>query len=240
MKPINCVVIDDEQAGIDVLSDHLGKIPEITLSSTFQDPITALDCVQKTPVDLVFLDVDMPRLSGIEFIETLKAKPEYILPVIIITTAHDQHAVKGFEHGVADFLLKPITFKRLKIALDRIFDTHAKQNLSAKSQGFIFVESEGKKIKINFADICYLEAAGNYLKVFTLKGNYILYTSLSALQAQLPETDFARVHNSFLISIAQIQSVTRNEITIGTGKEDRKIPIGVTFREAVFKWLKLH
>jgi two-component system LytT family response regulator len=235
---IKCMIVDDEQAGIDVLTDHIQKTPDLEIVATFLDSVKALDSLREGTVDLIFLDIDMPRFSGLDFVEALQAKKQK-LPYIIFTTGHDSYAVQGFEQGITDFLLKPITFKRFKIAIDRLLSKHLSAVAAAPAPSFFFVESEGKKVKIDFEDILYLEAAGNYVKLITLKGNHMLYASMSSIQAQLPESGFSRIHNSFIIAIPHIQSVTRNEVVLLVDKKAKPMPVGVTYREALFKKLKI-
>jgi two-component system LytT family response regulator len=237
---ITCIITDDEQFSIDILTDHIQKTPELKLVSTFTDPLKALDLVLEHPVDLIFLDIDMPRFSGLDFVETLEVRNKGPMPYIIFTTGHDRYAIKGFEHGVTDYLLKPITLKRFKQAIERLVGHLEKSPESEKEQTFFFVESEGKKVKITFSQILYVEAAGNYVKLVTLKERLLLYTSMNAIQAQLPETRFSRIHNSFIVSIVHIHAVTRNEVIISADGKLKDLPVGVTFKEAFFKKLKLH
>ena len=231
---IRCIVIDDEQVGIDIMTDHIGRIPELNLVQTYTDALKALDSIRQAPPDLIFLDIDMPGFSGLDFVEALRSKPLKINPRIIFTTGHDAYALQGFDHGITDFLLKPIGFKRFKIAVDRVIENMDQAIGQEKNTTFFFVESEGKKVKLDFSDIIYLEAAGNYVKIITLKENYIIYTSMSAIQKQLNENDFARVHNSFIISIPKIQSVTRNELVMNCSGKSKPIPIGNSFKDKLF------
>jgi DNA-binding LytR/AlgR family response regulator len=236
---INCIVVDDEQVGIDILRSLILKTPQLNLLASFLDPVEALDSIKELHPHLIFLDVDMPQFTGLDMIELLKTKLGAKTPHIILTTSHQEHALKGYELGVTDYLLKPISLKRFKLSIDRITEMKEETKEEVKAPPFFFVESEGKKVKIDFADVLYLESAGNYVKLITQKGRHTLYSSLSSLQTILPEDSFSRIHNSFIVAITQIQSVTRTEVVVGTGKEQKHIPIGVTFKEAFFKKLNL-
>jgi len=236
---ITCIIVDDEQICIDILCSHIQKVANLSLIATFQDPVEALESVSSSPVDLIFLDIDMPRFSGLDFIETLKSNSRSKFPHIILATSHAEHAMKGFDHGVTDYLLKPITLQRFLVAIERLKTNSGVITQPKKESTFLFVESEGKKVKIDFADILYIEAAGNYVKLITQNGNHIIYSSMSAIQTQLPESDFSRIHNSFIIAISKIQSVAKNEVFLSDGEKPMPFPIGPSFKEALFKKLKI-
>jgi two-component system LytT family response regulator len=234
---IKSIVVDDEQVGIDIICAHIQMIPELVLAGSYRDSIKALNSIDIAAVDVIFLDIDMPNFTGLDFIEALKARKGAFYPRVILTTSHDEHAIKSYELGVADYLLKPISFKRFKIAIERLKDNLQKDSVPEQQSAFMFVEAEGKKIKIDFVDLLYVEAAGNYIKLFTSKGNQMLYTSMSIIETQLPANMFARIHNSFIIAIGLIRSVTRNEVILSFDSKHKAFPIGVKYRKAFLKKL---
>jgi two-component system LytT family response regulator len=233
------MIVDDQQAAIDLISVHISKIPELSLSSTHTDPITALVEYDKNPQELIFLDVEMPGLTGLEFVESLKAKYGNRMPKVIFTTGSEDYAMSGFDQGVADYLLKPISFKRFKIAVDRVLAGIENKQIPVEAEGFFFAESDNKKVRINFTDIVYIEAAGNYVTIAMKEKKLTIYNSMSAMQVLLPEKDFARIHKSFIASIPHIQALSGNEVIMTLGDKTKNLPIGVTYREGLLKKLKI-
>lgn len=164
---INCIIVDDQIESVELLSDHVKNIPALVLKYTSTNPIEALTFLEHEQVDCIFLDIEMPQLTGLEFIETLKYKLGNAIPKIILITGYDQYAVTGYDYGVFDYLLKPISFKRFKIAIDRL--TTALQPIAEIQavREFIFVDVDGKKIKVLFNEVVYIEGAGNYILLVT-------------------------------------------------------------------------
>jgi two-component system LytT family response regulator len=238
---INCISIDDQIDNVELIADHIKKIPELVLLKTFTDPLAGFQFLENNKVELVFLDVEMPHLNGLEFIESLRSKMGNKIPEFILTTGHNKYALSGFENGVADYLLKPIGFKRFKIAMDRFFSRKL-QNQTAEihKNDYFFADVNSKKQKINFKDISYVESAGNYVNVFgdnNLKAT--VYTSMNAMQEMLPPDNFMRVHKSYIISIDHIHAIKGSELTMKRGDGTFNAPIGVTYKSATLKRLKI-
>jgi two-component system LytT family response regulator len=236
---ISCIVIDDRQGSIDVIVSHLKKKPELLLLETFTDPLEAMQFLQKSKADLVFIDMQMPHLNGLDFIESLRAKKGSDIPKFIFTTGHTEYALQSFEQGVRDYLLKPIGFKRFNIAVDRIINDLKESVLIESSNQFFFAEVEGAKKKINFRDIAYVESSGNYVKVIGDKLKILIHKSMNSIQEILPTDNFIRIHKSFIISIQHIETYKGSELTFSINEEIKRIPIGATYKEALIKRLKI-
>jgi len=221
---LRCIVIDDEPLAIQLLTDYINKTEDLTCVNGFSDPIKAMQYITEESVDLVFLDIQMPELTGIQFMKIMQGKTNFIL-----TTAYDQYAVEGFEYDVIDFLLKPITFDRFLISTNK-----AKERLQAKStttpttntsdgesKGYIFVKSEYKTQKLNLIDIQYLESKGDYVLIHYGNKKLMCLETMKAFEQKLPSADFMRVHRSYIIALNHIDFIERNRIKIG----EQLIPI---------------
>lgn len=237
---IRCIIVDDKPLAIDILKDYITKVPflELTFSST--NPLEALNHVIEGHTDLVFLDIQMPELSGLQFIKIIQGRCK-----VIFTTAYSEYALEGFENDAVDYLLKPISFERFYKAAQKAqtsIEGPASQktiNITTpltpeKEVEFIFVKTEYKLVKINIADIQYIEGMQNYVIIHTLNDKVMSLQSLKKTEEQLPSAQFLRVQKSYIIAINKINSVERNRITIG--KEI--IPLGDVYREAFFKAIK--
>jgi len=234
-----CIVIDDQPEAVELLKDHIGNTPMLSLKVATSDPIEAMAILNKEHIDIVFLDVQMPDISGIEIVENLIAKWGSHIPRIVFTTGYSDYALPGYEYGVADYLLKPVSYERFRKAADRIvlnLDTHRGQPVN---DGFTFAEVDGKKIKINFDDIIYIEGARNYIIVATVKQKLITYKSMGSMQEILPLARFMRVHKSYIVAIDKIQALRGNEICLQVKEDGKYIPIGITFKEKVLKQLRI-
>jgi DNA-binding LytR/AlgR family response regulator len=241
MKMIKCIVIDDQKDAIELLSDHIKNRKELTLLETFTNPVKALTFLETNNADLIFIDVQMPHMNGLEFIETLRQKHGNNIPNFILTTGFSEFALPGFEQGVADYLLKPIGIKRFKIAMDRFFSRKLQSPISeSQKNDYFFADVNNKKQKINFKDIAYVESAGNYVNVLgdnNLKAT--VYTSMNAMQEMLPTDNFMRVHKSYIISINHIHAIKGSELTMKRGEISFNVPVGVTYKPSTLKRLKI-
>jgi DNA-binding LytR/AlgR family response regulator len=234
-----CIVIDDQPEAVELLKDHIGNTSMLSLKAATTDPMEALAFLDKEHVDIIFLDVQMPGITGVEIIENLAAKLGHQMPRIVFTTGYSDYAMSGYEYGVADYLLKPVSYSRFRKAADRIIhdlDAHRGQTVKAD---FIFADVDGKKMKINFNDIIYIEGARNYIIVAGVKQKIITYRSMNSMQEILPSEQFMRVHKSYIVAINKIQALRGNEICVLVKEEGKYIPIGITYKEKVLKQLKI-
>ncbi len=234
MKQITCMIVDDQIEAIDLIIAHVKLIPGLSIAYTTTNPIEALTFLDSKSVDCIFLDVDMPQFTGLEFIETLKSKQGNTMPKIVLITGYDQYALKGYDYGVFDYLLKPVSFKRFKVAIDRL--VFALGEIS-EVRDFFFAEVDGKKIRIDFNSICYIEGAGNYITIVTADKKVTCYKTLAAIESILPKFNFMRIHKSFIISLSRVQSVRGNDVFVNAVSAQKNIPIGVTYKERLLKTL---
>lgn len=209
---LKCVIIDDEPLAINVIKKHVDQIEELETVATFTNAVESLKFLHDNQPDLIFLDVNMPVLDGFKFLESLNQKP-----MVIITSAHAEHAIKGFELEVLDYLLKPISFPRFLKSVNKAIGIHRKeQEERASSSEHIFVKVDKKKMKkICFEEIIYVESLKDYIKIITKNGNYVVHSTLSSFTDQLPADQFIRIHRSITVSIDKIDTVEGNSLEIG-------------------------
>ena len=237
---ISCIIIDDQIEAIEIIESHVKNKKELTLLKTFSNPLEALSFVEKNKVELVFIDVQMPHLNGLDFIESLRAKKGSDIPKFILTTGYDEYALSGFEQGAVDYLLKPVGFKRFNIAIDRIISNLPKQETNISNPlDFFFAEVNGQKVKLSFNDIAYIEGSGNYITVFGVGIKALIYQSLNGIQEVLNNGHFIRVHKSFIVSINYITAIKGNDALIQYDGISKTIPIGATYKDKVLSILRI-
>lgn len=223
---MRCIAIDDEPLGLDLLQDSIGKIPFLGLAGTFTNPLEALALLQREPIDLVFVDIQMPGLTGLQFIESL-AHP----PLVILVTAYEQYALQGFQLNVVDYLLKPVAFDRFLKACTRAQELHQLRHGAARKEGgHFFVSADYSQLKVVYADIVYIEGLKDYIRIH-LRGAgkpVVSRMSLKALEEQLPPS-FLRVHKSYIVSNDCITAVKRSSISLGSVE----IPVGESYRDVL-------
>jgi len=218
---IKCIIIDDEPLAISVIENHLKNFDNIEVIETFNNPVKAFGVLQQEKIDLVFLDINMPQMSGFAFIENLNTKP-----LIVITTAYREYAVKSFELNILDYLVKPIPFNRFLKTINKVYQQIYTNTTSGDStlnqEPHIFLKVDKKLIKVNLNDILFIESLKDYIKIVTTLGDYVVHKSLTAISEELPQSNFIRVHRSYNISINKIVALEGNTIEIS----GRRIPIG--------------
>ncbi len=218
---IKCVIIDDEPLAINVIENHLKNFDHVEIVATFNNPLKAYGILEQEKVDVIFLDINMPQMTGFTFIENLNYKP-----LIVITTAYREYAVKSFELNVLDYLVKPIPFNRFLKTMNKVYQqiyiTNTSSDAGLQHEPHIFLKVNKKLIKVNLNEILYVESLKDYIKVITSLGDYVVHKSLSAITEELPQSNFIRVHRSYTISINKIVALEGNTIEIA----NRKIPIG--------------
>jgi DNA-binding LytR/AlgR family response regulator len=238
LRMYTCIIVDDLQSAVNLIKKHVLKIPQLSIMLTATDSIAALTFLDNNKPDIIFLDIEMPGMDGIDFTRNIKEKWGNNMPKIVFTTGHTEYLLDGYEHGVADYLLKPILFGRFKQCVDRIIAELDKRNKPTEQAGFFFADNEGEKVKIDIEDIIYVEGKGNYISIVTDEYEQIVHKSMNTMQDFLPADKFIRVHRSYILAINRIRTVKGNEIFIKTkNNTDKPIPIGVTFRENALKQL---
>jgi DNA-binding LytR/AlgR family response regulator len=205
---INCLVVDDEPIAREGMMEYIGQISYLNLVAQCKSAAEAAGLLQKHKIDLIFLDIQMPKLTGIEFVKAL-AEP----PLIIFTTAYSEYALEGFELDVVDYLLKPISFARfLKSAEKAQSYLNAKNKEVSITQDFFFIKCNGKIEKIMMADVIFIEAMSNYVIIHTKQKKYISYLTFSGIEEQLPTDLFVRIHKSYIVAISAIQTIDGNNL----------------------------
>ncbi|MGZ3754249.1 MAG: LytR/AlgR family response regulator transcription factor [Mucilaginibacter sp.] len=239
---IRCLVVDDEPLALHILEDYISKVPFLELVKSTTNPIEALTLVQEGNIDLVFLDVQMPELTGIQFLKISNGKTK-----VILTTAYSQYALEGYELDVVDYLLKPIAFDRFFKSAQKaqgVIQPHVKQAAAEPvhqiqpqqqqpdfSSDFIFVKSEYKIQKVYLHQILFIEGLKDYISIFTENERIITLQNMKKMEDTLPEKHFIRVHKSYIVALNKIDSIERSRIFIG----DKIIPVGDTYRDHFFK-----
>jgi two-component system LytT family response regulator len=236
---IRCLIVDDEPLALHILEDYMSKIPFLQLVKATTNPIEALTLVQEGAADLVFLDVQMPELTGIQFLRIANGKAK-----VILTTAYPQYALEGYELDVIDYLLKPIAFDRFFKAVQKaqsVLQPAAAKPIQAEAtrqqpqqdfiSDFIFVKTEHKIQKVYLNDILFIEGLKDYISIFTSAERIITLQNMKKMEDALPTKYFIRVHKSYIVSVNKIDSIERSRIFIG----EKIIPVGDTYREEFFK-----
>jgi len=226
---IRCLLVDDEPLAIKLLQKHIGQLDFLEDTGACNNAVKALEIINSQPVDLLFLDIRMPGISGLDLLRTLSKPPKTIL-----TTAHRDYALDGFDLEVIDYLLKPITFERFFKSIERYLknaNTPASPVLSPAESSFIYIKSGYKYIKVNTGDISYIESSKDYIRIHTREKEILAKYKISDLEKELTSKGFLRIHRSFIVNMKNISAFTATDMEIG-GKE---IPIGESYKEYVFK-----
>ncbi len=223
---MNCIIIEDEPLALERTRSYVQKIPFLKLVAAFDSGVEALVYLQANPVDLIFLDINMGELSGIRLLETAGVKCE-----VIITTAYDEYALKGYELRVTDYLLKPFTFERFFAAVSRAKEHFEKRQAVVAEKKFIFIKTEYRLEKVLLGDILYVEGMRDYRRIHTLAKKIMTLQTFSELEQEIPEHVLCRVHKSYMVAPDRIDSIERDRIQIG----DAIIPISETYKKRFFE-----
>lgn len=228
---MTCLIIDDDPSIRIVLHSLIEEIPFLQLLGECKDGMEGFVFLQKTPVDLLFLDVEMPRMNGIEFLDSLTHKP-----MVIMITSKREYAVEAFEHQAIDYIVKPITEKRFLTAVAKAKDMFDQaQQLSSNNQEFIFIKDKTHLTKINFADILFIQAMGDYMKVQTAEKWYILHSTMKVLEERLPKHLFFRTHRSYMVNYKNIDAIEDNIAKL----KSYSVVIGEQYKAALLKLVNL-
>ncbi|SEM77215.1 DNA-binding response regulator, LytR/AlgR family [Chryseobacterium taichungense] len=227
MKTIKCIIVDDEPLAISLLENYIQEIPFLELVLSSENSIEALEYIQNHECDLVFLDIQMPELTGINFMKILGNRMKYIL-----TTAYSEYALEGYEHHIVDYLLKPISLERFRKSAVK---AQERFSLGKQAQEYFFVKSSGKQHRIGFEDILYIESIRDYVNIKTAEEEFIILDTLKSMEQQLPESSFVRIHKSFIVNINHIKNIGTKKIIIGP---DHEIPIGENYKMNFLNRLK--
>lgn len=228
----NCLIVDDEPLARELIRNYIQKLDNFEVVAECGDAMKALEALRNHKVDLMFMDIEMPQITGIEFLKTLKHPPQ-----VIITTAYREYALEGFELDVIDYLLKPITFERFLKAVNKYFQVSADplgsvENYSQANNhndAFIYVKENKRVVKVHLNEILYIEGLSEYVKIYTPGKRIVTKTSMTSMEEKLPDNEFLRIHKSYIVSLRKIEAFTSSSIEI-RGKE---LPIGRSFKNRV-------
>jgi len=233
VQPISCLIIDDEAMAREIIETHLSQIDNIRVVASCGSALDAFHIINNEPIDLVFLDINMPEISGISFAKSINNSVK-----VIFTTAYRDYAVEGFELKAVDYLLKPISFERLQRALHNYFEIYRNVEqipvTTLEASPFMFVRSDRKMIKIDYDAIIYIESYSDYLKIHLEHNTIVTRETISAIEAKLPKQQFIRIHRSYIISLNFIQSFTNEHITIS----NQSLPISRSYKKSVLGHLE--
>ncbi|OJX49807.1 MAG: DNA-binding response regulator [Flavobacterium sp. 38-13] len=238
MKTIRCAILDDEPMAVALLSKYVEKISSFELIKATTNPFEILELIAQTTIDVLFIDIQMPELTGIQMMEMLGNKTKFV-----ITSAYSEYALKGYEHNVVDYLLKPISFDRFYKCIQKIESLAQEKpaptvEIAAKTEEkpdeFLFIKTDGKLVKINLNDLLLVEGLKDYLYLHLKNEKLIVLDTLKDFEAKLPASDFMRVHKSYIIRLDQIESIERNRVFI----QKNIVPIGETYKIKFQDWVK--
>jgi two-component system LytT family response regulator len=229
---LKCIAIDDEPLALEVIKKHIANFPLLKLLHTFEDAISAAEYLRNNKIDLLFIDIDMPDITGIELVRSLKEKP-----MVIFTTAHKNFAYEGFELEALDYLLKPIDLKRFSAGVNKAID-YAKYKSGGQSEmdGSLYVHSEYRMIKIELKEIEYIESMQDYIKIYlsNIEKPILTLMPLKGVLEKLPQSEFARIHRSYAVAIKKIRSIHNHKVKLKT----IELPIGNNYADFIQSWSK--
>ena len=228
MLKLRCVITDDEPMARKGLQGYIEKLGFLELIATCQDAIQLGNVLKEQTVDLIFLDIEMPYLSGVDFLSGITRPPK-----VIIVSAYEQYALKGYELDVADYLLKPVSFERFLKAVNKVYDWFEKENMDQVQSGSIFVKTSQKYEKVNFDDILFVEGMENYISIQTADNKFVAHLKLSAFIEKLPSRNFVQIHKSFVVNIDKVTSLEGNLL----GIDSYKLPVSRNYSAQIREML---
>lgn len=230
MNPLKCIIVDDEELARTLLENYISKLPNLELVAKCKNPLEAMTILQTEKIDLIFLDIQMPELTGVEFLKTLAKKP-----MVVLTTAYPDYALEGYALDVVDYLLKPFGLDRFMQAVNKAMARRpvasAPVTTSEAIKKYLLVKSEHKVYKIYYEDIQYIQSMREYVAYYTPDGRILSLGALKSLEKELPEDQFIRIHKSYIVPIHKIKTLEGNLLHIGT----EKLPIGAMYKDAVLE-----
>ncbi|MCB0562865.1 MAG: response regulator transcription factor [Phaeodactylibacter sp.] len=235
---INVIIVDDEPLAQDVLETYIQKIPELNLIEKCSNALEANEALKNHDIDLMFLDIQMPQLTGVDFLKTLSHPP-----LVIFTTAYPNYAIEGFELNALDYLLKPISLERFMKAVNKAEEQLELQSKGGSSSGgeeeeepnFIFVKADKKLVKINYADIIYIEGLKDYVIIRMDNSRVITLQTMKSLEEKLPQNIFKRIHRSYIVNVDKIEAVVGNMIEVIEKNQAKHLPIGKNYRDELLE-----
>ncbi|MBT5401989.1 MAG: response regulator transcription factor [Crocinitomicaceae bacterium] len=228
---MNCVIVDDDELSRSVLEDLINDTDGFSLVASCESGVDAFKILQEEPVDLLFLDIEMPKMDGMELIKNLNP-----LPQVVFITSHPEYAAESYEYDVTDFIQKPLTHGRFLKAINKAEQRFKVEKANISSEGeSIFIKADSRLVRINLKDICYIEALGNYMKIYTQEGRFTILSTMKEIAEKLSGNDFVRVHRSYLVRLDKIESIEDHYIKMGA----KHISIGKAYKEELTSRLNL-
>jgi len=229
---IRCIIIEDERLAQDVIKNHLQQSGRLTLVGTYRNAQEAREALEKEEVDLIFLDIQLPGMTGLDFLRSLTNPP-----LVVFTTSYPEYALESYEFNVIDYLLKPISYERFSKTIDKIIEGNIfktpVQEINPFYREHIFIRSEGKFYRVSFSDILYVEGMKDYLKIHTIEHVIVTHQTMSEMENILPANQFIRIHKSYIVSVARIKAVFGNAVDMGKAQ----LPIGLNFKERLMNFV---
>jgi DNA-binding LytR/AlgR family response regulator len=231
MTALKCVAIDDEPLALEILKKYIAEFPELQLLHTFEDAVSGAEFLKKNKVDILFIDIDMPDITGVDLVRSLADKP-----MVIFTTAYKNFAFEGFELQALDYMLKPISLKRFSASVHKALDYAKYKSAESTEDESLYVHSEYRMIKINLKDIEYIESMQDYIKIYLLNTEKPILTlmSLKSVLEKLPASQFIRIHRSFAVAKSQIKSIHNRKVKLNTAE----LPVGNNYSDFIREWSK--
>lgn len=230
-SPLRCLIVDDDPLSVQVVENCIASTPFLTAVGSCESAVAAAEVLRTQEVDLLFLDVEMPLMSGIDLLNTLQNPP-----LVVLITSSKQYAVEAFEHDVVDYLVKPVSYARFLKAAQRALEVsqaHPTEAATPADADFTFMKVDTKLVKVLFDEVRYVEALGDYVHIVTGQSKLIVYSTMKAVEEKFPDTLFVRVHRSFIVNLKRVQAIEDNNIII----DSKHIPIGQTYMREVFQRL---
>jgi DNA-binding LytR/AlgR family response regulator len=233
---MNCILIDDDEMSRRVVEEYVTKVDFLNLTNSFSNAVDALNYLKSTPdsVQLIFLDVEMPEMTGMDFLEVNQINPQ-----VIIISSKEKYALKAIEHSVTDYLLKPITFPRFFKAVSKVYEKLNQQRSPMDDDKEIFIKKNNSLIRVKYTDILWIEALENYIVINTVNDRFTIHLTMKSIEKQLPVVRFKRVHRSFIVNLSRIDSIEDNAIAIKASDGKKVIPIGKSYRDKLLSEINL-
>ncbi len=230
---IRCLIVDDEPLALDILENYIQRVPHLQLVQRCKHALEAYDFLQRESVDLIFLDIHMPELTGIDFLKSLSNRPQ-----VIFTTAYSNYAMEGFNLDILDYLLKPIAFDRFLKAVDKASRILAPEpeNVADSGEDFLFVKTDGKMVKVRFDDVLFVEGMKDYVKIQMTDQRLVVHQTMKNMERALPAERFLRIHKSFLVAVDKIETLDGN--LVGVGKH--QLAVGANYRDDLLAHIQRH
>jgi DNA-binding LytR/AlgR family response regulator len=226
MKTLSCIIVDDEPVARKILREFTMQVSFLELRGEFENAVKAETWLQSSKADLIFLDIEMPKRSGLEYL-----KKSVVRPLVILTTAYPEYAIEGYELDIIDYLLKPIAFTRFQKAVQKAKEYAELRSASNPHPSSIFVRSEKKIEKLELSDILYIESVGNYVSIVTETKKILAYLTLKGIEHQLPQTMFIKIHQSFLVNFQKIESLEGSQVKV----KNHLLPVSRNYRDALMQ-----